>query len=60
MLYDKWLQAHEDKTCFIVFGSKEYKEKIKKDLDHSPVMFGKFPVTEPVSEKCLGQVLHSV
>ena len=59
LLQEKGLQAHEDKTCFIVFGSKEYKEKVKKDLDPSPLMFGKFPVTERVSEKYLGQVLHS-
>ena len=30
MLQDKGLQAYEDKTCFIVFGSKEYSEKVKK------------------------------
>ena len=59
MLQDKGLQAHEDKTCFIVFGSKVFKEKVRKDLDQSPLMFGNFPITQRVSEKYLGQILHS-
>ena len=59
MLQDKGLQAHEDKTCYIVFGSKKYKENVKKDLEHTPLMFGKFPLKQRVSEKYLGQILHS-
>ena len=59
MLQDKGLQAHEDKTCYILFGSKKYKENVKKDLEHTPLMFGKFPSKQRVSEKYLGQILHS-
>ena len=59
MLQDKGLHAHEDKTCFNVFGSKVFKEKVRKDLDQSPLMFGNFPLRQRVSEKYLGQILHS-
>ena len=46
-------------TCFIVCGSKEYKEKNEKDLLSFPLMFDNFPVKQRVSDKYLGQVLHS-
>ena len=56
MLQDKGLHAHED---MFMFGSKVFKEKVRKDLDQSPLMFGNFPITQRVSEKNLGQILHS-
>ena len=59
MRQDKGLQAHEDKTCFVVFGNKEYMDKIKNELEHSPLMFGTFPMLQRVSERNLGQILQS-
>ena len=59
MLSDKGLKAHPDKTCFIVCGSKEYKENIEKTLLSSPLLFDNFPVKQPVSDRYLGQVLQS-
>ena len=48
MLQDKGLSAHPDKTCFIVFGNNTFKQKIEKELKKSPLMFGKFKVTQRV------------
>ena len=59
MLKDKGLDAHPDKTCFLVCGSKTFKEKAQKELEGNPLMFDKFPVKQKVSDKYLGQVLHS-
>ena len=59
MLQDKGLQAHKDKTCFIVFGSKEYKRKAQQDLESNPLMFGDFTLKQRASEKYLGQVFHT-
>ena len=44
MLTEKGLEAHPDKTCFIVCGAKKYKEKAEQDLKRNPLMFGQFPV----------------
>ena len=59
MLQDKGLSAHPDKTCFIVFGNNTFKQKIEKELKKSPLMFGKFKVTQRVYDRYLGQTLHS-
>ena len=58
MLQDKGLEAHPDKTSFIVCGSSKYKQKAKNDLKERPLMFGDFEVKERVSDKYLGQILH--
>ena len=58
MLKDKGLEAHPDKTSFIVCGSRRFKQKAKDDLQNNPLKFGDFPVKERVSDKYLGQVLH--
>ena len=58
MLKDKGLNAHPDKTCYIVCGSKQFKEMVDKDFKANPLMFDKFPVKQKVSDKYLGQVLH--
>ena len=59
MLQDKGLEAHPDKTSYIVCGSRKFKQKAKEDLENNPLMFGDFVVKERVSDKYLGQVLHS-
>ena len=58
MLQDKGLEAHPDKTSFIVCGSNKFKQKAKNDLKESPLMFGDFEVKERESDKYLGQILH--
>ena len=59
MLKDKGLSAHEDKTCYIVCGSKKFKEKVEKDIQTNPLVFDSFSIKQCVSDKYLGQVLLS-
>ena len=44
MFKEKGLEAHPDKTCFVVFGSPEYKDKITEQLKVNPLSLGDFPV----------------
>ena len=44
MLKEKRLEAHPDKTGYIVFGSKEYKKGVDKELEKNPLLLGDFPV----------------
>ena len=39
MLKDKGLDAHPDKTCFLICGSKTLKEKSQKELEVNPLKF---------------------
>ena len=55
---EKGLQAHPDKTYFIVFGNKKYKNKIEEDLKINPLYLGGFPVQRKTLDKYLGQILH--
>ena len=59
MFSDKGLEAHPDKTCFVVFGTTKYKEKIENQLETNPLYFGDFPVKKKDSERYLGQIIHS-
>jgi hypothetical protein len=58
MMEEKGLEAHPDKTCFIVTGSSKYKDKVRRDLGDNPLMFGDFPVKQRESDRYLGQILH--
>ena len=58
MLKDKGLEAHPDKTGFIVCGSKAFKQTALQDLDRNQLMFGDFQVHQKESDKYLGQMLH--
>ena len=58
MLKEKGLEAHPDKTSFIVCGSKDYKKSAKENLEDNPLVFGDFVMKEKISDKYLGQVLH--
>ena len=51
MFKDKGLEAHPDKTCFVVFGSREFKDKISRQLEANQLLFGEFPVKKKNSEK---------
>ena len=58
MLEERGLDAHPDKTAYIVFGSESYKQKMKNEAEERPLNFGKFLVKAKKSEKYLGQILH--
>ena len=55
---DKGLEAHPDKSCFIVCGSKEYKKQVMQELKVTPLSVGKFNMKQEVMVKYLGTVLH--
>ena len=56
---EKGLEAHPDKTCFIVFGAKKYKEEVLRQLEYSTLSLGSFPVKRRDCDRYLGQVLHT-
>ena len=58
MLAERGLEAHEDKTGYIVFGSNEFKKNRERELDKMPHNFGKFKVKQKSQDKYLEQVLH--
>ena len=56
---DKGLQAHPDKTCYIVMkGSKKDVNKMENELKLNPIEFGQFVMFRKKEDKYLGQVLH--
>ena len=59
MLRERLLRCHPKKTCYIVFGSKSYKKKVREELQVCPLMFGDFVMEEKESDVYLGDVLHS-
>ena len=58
MLTERGLEAHEDKTGYIMFGSLKYKRERKKEMDELPLKFGNFRVKQKCQDKYLGQVLN--
>ena len=58
MLRERGLEAHKEKTGFVVFGNREYREKTEKELEMMPLTLGGFQVGKKEQDKYLGQVLH--
>ena len=58
MLSERDLEAHAEKTGYLVFGSREYKEEVDKQLELVPLMFGEFKARRKGCDKYLGQMLH--
>ena len=58
MLEERGLQAHEDKTGFILLGTKKFKEEAEKEMKLKPLRFGNFVAKRKKSDKYLGQILH--
>ena len=59
MLRERLLRCHPKKTCYLVFGSKSFKRKVREELEICPLMFGDFEMKEKESYMYLGDVLHS-
>ena len=45
MLEMKLLEGHSDKMVFIMIGSEEFKEEVRKELEQEPLYFSLFPMT---------------
>ena len=57
-LKERGLDAHPEKTSYLVCGTQEYKRKTNEQLKMIPLVFGDFLTKRKVSDKYLGQVLH--
>ena len=58
MLGARGLEAHEEKTGYILYGAPAFKEKVEEELEVTPLTFGTFKVKRKDKDKYLGQVLH--
>jgi len=58
MLAARGLEAHSEKTGYLVYGTKSFKEKVEEELEMAPLVFGKFEAKRKESDKYLGQTLH--
>ena len=44
-------EAHKDKTGYIVYGCREFKEKVERELESTPLRFGECDVRRKESDK---------
>ena len=58
MLSRRGLRAHKEKTGYILFGSPEFKNMMRKELEMMPLKFGEFVVKLKEQDKYLGHILH--
>ena len=58
MLNERGLEAHRDKTSYLVCGSEAFKKKTEESLMLTPLVFGDFTVKRKISDKYLGQIIH--
>lgn len=56
---EKGLEAHSDKTCYIVFGDIKYKKEIDTRLEQTPLYIGDFKIKRRIYDRYLGHILHS-
>lgn len=47
-------EFHQDKSCYIIIGTKSYKEQVKKEIKEEPIVLGNFVVKEKTEESYLG------
>ena len=59
MLSERLLRCHPKKTCFLLIGSKNYKEDIREELKYFPIKFGDFTRMEKNQDMYLGDVLST-
>ena len=57
-LQARGLDAHPDKTSYLVCGTEQCKEKTNKELKEMPLVFGDFSAKRKISDKYLVQILH--
>ena len=53
------MEAHPDKTYFVVFGSDNFKNKVNEELKSRPLKLETFVVKQKQCDRYLGQMLHS-
>ena len=60
LMMEKQLEIHPLNSCFLIFGTEQFKAASRLDVQESPVMLGKIELKEKVTEKYLGDVLSSL
>ena len=59
MFEDKGLEAHPDKTCYLMIkGNKQDVVMMEKELEMTPITFGNFTMKRKLKDKYLGQIIH--
>jgi hypothetical protein len=56
---EKQLQFHPKKSCYLVYGTENFKARIKLEAEEEPVMLGPNTLKEKTEEKYLGDVFSS-
>ena len=59
MLSERLLKCHPKKTCFVLMGTKKYKERVREEVKYLPLKFGDFSMLEKDQDVYLGDVLSS-
>ena len=59
MFNERGLEAHQNKTCYAVFGSKRDKDNINHQFQTNPLYLGDFQVKRKEFDRYLGQILHT-
>ena len=59
MLSERLLKCHPKKTCFVLYGSNQYKKQIRAELESTPLKFGNFSMLEKHQDVYLGDVLST-
>jgi hypothetical protein len=57
MIKTKALEAHPDKTGYLILGSKKYKTEQEDKIRQKPIKFEKFVLEQKTKYKYLGQVI---
>ena len=57
LIQEKVLEAHQEKSGYLVLGSKAFKRRTEKEFEISPLNFKKFPLKQKKTDKYLGQVI---
>ena len=59
LMKENQLECHPDKTCFIVIGTKTFKEGVGKEVEAEPIRFGTFVTEEKLVDRYLGHFFHT-
>ena len=59
MLKQKTLNAHPEKSGYLILGSQSFIDNMKQELKQYPIYLNKFNLKLKTEEKYLGQVIKS-
>ena len=56
----KQLKYHPRKSCYLVYGSENFKAQVQIEAEEEPVMLGENIIQEKPEEKYLGDIFSSM